>query len=119
MKLVLKNFIKGAKGSLNNIFQDSFDKILSQQLTYISYISSSYLPFYRVFTIVVSRYRHHNVAVSSSLFHYFILIIIIVLSCSCFKLTLFKGYSADSVSLYIRQKIDRICHELTVEIKFY
>ena len=29
----MKNVIKLAKGSLNNIFQDSFDKILSLQLT--------------------------------------------------------------------------------------
>ena len=34
IKFVLKNVIKLAKGSLNNIFQDSFNKILSQQLTY-------------------------------------------------------------------------------------
>ena len=39
-KLVLKNVIKLAKGSVNNIFQDSFHKILSQQLTHDrSYIS--------------------------------------------------------------------------------
>ena len=31
---VLENIIKLAKGSLNNIFQDSFNKILSQQLTH-------------------------------------------------------------------------------------
>ena len=38
--LVLKNVIKLAKGLLNNIFQDSFNKILSQQLTHNrSYIS--------------------------------------------------------------------------------
>ena len=34
MKLALKNVIKQPKGSFNNIFQDSFDKILSQQLTH-------------------------------------------------------------------------------------
>ena len=34
IKLVLKNVIKLAKGSLNNIFQDSFNKISSQQLTH-------------------------------------------------------------------------------------
>ena len=34
IKLVLKSFIKLAKGSLNNIFQDLFYKILSQQLTH-------------------------------------------------------------------------------------
>ena len=40
IKLVLKNVIKLAKGSLNNISQDSFNKILSQQLTHDrSYIS--------------------------------------------------------------------------------
>ena len=45
IKLVLKNVIKLAKGSLNNIFQDSYNKILSQQLTrdrsYISQVESS------------------------------------------------------------------------------
>ena len=36
----MKNVIKLAKGSLNNIFQDSFNKILSQQITHDrSYIS--------------------------------------------------------------------------------
>ena len=30
----MKNVIKLAKGSLNNIFQDSFNRILSQQLTH-------------------------------------------------------------------------------------
>ena len=34
IKLVLKNVIKLAKGSLNNIFQDSFNIILSQQFTH-------------------------------------------------------------------------------------
>ena len=34
IKLVLKNVIKLAKGSLNNNFQDSFNKFLSQQLTH-------------------------------------------------------------------------------------
>ena len=34
MKLVLKNAIKLAKGSLYKNFQDSFNKILSQQLTH-------------------------------------------------------------------------------------
>ena len=42
IKLVLKNVIKLAKGSLNKNFQDSFNIILSQQLTrdrsYISYV---------------------------------------------------------------------------------
>ena len=33
IKLALKNVIKLAKGSLDNNFQDSFNKILSQQLT--------------------------------------------------------------------------------------
>ena len=32
--LILKNVINLAKGSLNNIFQNSFNKILSQQLTH-------------------------------------------------------------------------------------
>ena len=32
MKLVLNNVIKRDKGLLNNIIQDSFNKILSQQL---------------------------------------------------------------------------------------
>ena len=42
-KLVLKKVIKLAKGSLNNIFQDSFNIILSQQLTHDrSYISETY-----------------------------------------------------------------------------
>ena len=42
-KLVLKKVIKLAKGSLNNIFQDSFNIIVSQQLTHdISYISETY-----------------------------------------------------------------------------
>ena len=42
IKLVLKNIIKLAKGLHNNIFQDSFDKILFQQLTHDrSYISHS------------------------------------------------------------------------------
>ena len=42
MKLVLKNVIKLAKGSLNYFFQDSFNKILSQQFTHDrSYISHS------------------------------------------------------------------------------
>ena len=36
----MKNVIKLAKGSLNNFFQDLFNKILSQQLTHDrSYIS--------------------------------------------------------------------------------
>ena len=40
IKLVLKNVIKRASGELNNIFQDSFNIILSQQLTHDrSYIS--------------------------------------------------------------------------------
>ena len=40
LTLVLKNFTKLAKGSLNNIFQDPFNKNLSQQLTHDrSYIS--------------------------------------------------------------------------------
>ena len=40
IKLVLKNVIKLAKGSLKNIFQDSFNIISSQQLTHDrSYIS--------------------------------------------------------------------------------
>ena len=34
LKLSIKNVIKLAKGSLNNIFQDSFNKIKSQQLTH-------------------------------------------------------------------------------------
>ena len=39
-KLVLKHVIKLAKGSVNNIFQDPFNKILSQQSTHHrSYIS--------------------------------------------------------------------------------
>ena len=39
-KLVLKNVIKLAEGSLNNIFQDSFNKILSEHLIHDrSYIS--------------------------------------------------------------------------------
>ena len=33
IKLALKNLIKLAKGSLDNIFQDSFNEIVSQQLT--------------------------------------------------------------------------------------
>ena len=42
IKLVLKNVIKLAKGSLSNIFQDSFSKILSQQFTHErSYIIST------------------------------------------------------------------------------
>ena len=41
VKLVLKNVIKLAKGSPNNIFQDSFNIVLSQQLTHDrSYIST-------------------------------------------------------------------------------
>ena len=41
MKVVLKNVIKLDKGSLKNILQDSFNKILSQKLTHDrSYISS-------------------------------------------------------------------------------
>ena len=47
IKLVLKNVIKLAKGSLNSISQDSFNKILTQQLThdrsYISTITSGVL----------------------------------------------------------------------------
>ena len=40
VKLVLKNVIKLAKDSLNNIFQNSFNTILSQQLSHVtSYIS--------------------------------------------------------------------------------
>ena len=35
IKLVLLNIIKHAKGSLDNIFQDSFNKTLSQQLTHV------------------------------------------------------------------------------------
>ena len=43
-----KNFIKLAKGSFNNIFQDSFNKILSQQLTHDrSYIYSNPCVVYR------------------------------------------------------------------------
>ena len=34
IKLVLKNVIELTKGSLKNIFQDLFNKILSQQLTH-------------------------------------------------------------------------------------
>ena len=34
IKLVLEKGIKLAKGSINNIFQDSFYNILSQQLTH-------------------------------------------------------------------------------------
>ena len=42
IKLVLKNVIKVAKGLLNYIFEDSFNKILSQQLTHDrSYISDT------------------------------------------------------------------------------
>ena len=33
MTLFPKNVMKLARGSLNNIFQDSFNKILSQKLT--------------------------------------------------------------------------------------
>ena len=33
-KLVLKSVFKLAKGQLNNTFQDSFNKILSKQLTH-------------------------------------------------------------------------------------
>ena len=40
MKLVPENVIKLARGSLNNIFKDSFHEILSEQLTHDrSYIS--------------------------------------------------------------------------------
>ena len=40
---MLENVIKLAKGSLNSIFQDSFNKISSQQLTHdSSYISVPY-----------------------------------------------------------------------------
>ena len=40
IKLILKNVMKLAKGSLNNILQDSFNEISSQQLTHEkSYIS--------------------------------------------------------------------------------
>ena len=40
IKVILKNVIILAKGSLNNIFQDSFNKILFQQFTHDrSYIS--------------------------------------------------------------------------------
>ena len=43
IKLVLKNVIKLAKDSLNNIFKDCFNKILSQQLTHDrSYMSYSF-----------------------------------------------------------------------------
>ena len=39
-----KNVIKLAKGSFNNIFQDSFNKTLSEQLTHDrSYISHNYI----------------------------------------------------------------------------
>ena len=39
----MKNVIKLAKGSLNNIYQDSFNKILSQQLTHDrSYMSNTH-----------------------------------------------------------------------------
>ena len=45
IKLILKSIVNLAKGSLNNTFQDSFDKILSQQLTHDrSYIFSVLLP---------------------------------------------------------------------------
>ena len=37
MKLVLENVIKRAFGELNNIFQDEFNKILSQQSTNVSF----------------------------------------------------------------------------------
>ena len=40
IKLVLKNVIKLSKGSLNNIFQDPFNKILSQQLTHDTFYIS-------------------------------------------------------------------------------
>ena len=41
---MLKNVIKLAKGMLNNIFQDSFNKMLSQQLTHDrSYIWHNFL----------------------------------------------------------------------------
>ena len=46
IKLVLKNVIVLAKGSHNNIFQDSFNEILSQQLTH----DRSY-PIYITFSI--------------------------------------------------------------------
>ena len=46
IKLVLKNVIKLAKSSLNNTFQDSFNKILSQQLTHDrSYMSLKFPRF--------------------------------------------------------------------------
>ena len=46
IKLVLKKVIKLSKGSVNNIFQDSFNKILSQQLTHDrSYISQAERPY--------------------------------------------------------------------------
>ena len=45
IKLALKDIIKFTKGSRNNIFQDSFNKILYQQLTHDrSYISVIHLP---------------------------------------------------------------------------
>ena len=43
IQLVLKSVIKLAKGSLNNIFQDSFNMILSQQFTHDrSYMRQAY-----------------------------------------------------------------------------
>ena len=43
IKLVLKNVIKLIHGLLNNIFQDSFNTILSQQLTH----DRSYITHYQ------------------------------------------------------------------------
>ena len=40
IKRVLENVIKRAKGSLNNIFQDKFNKILSQQSTDVRFFLS-------------------------------------------------------------------------------
>ena len=57
IKLVLKNVIKLAKGSLNNIFQDSFNKILFQQLSHErSYISFKCTKSCRLFLRMVGEY---------------------------------------------------------------
>ena len=62
IKLVLKNVIKLAKGLVNNILHDLFNKILSRQLTHDrSYICAKKRSFAQQFTLKKKTFRKSNV----------------------------------------------------------
>ena len=89
-QLVLKNVIKLAKGSLNNIFQDSFNKVLSQQ-SILSVSSSSGL--------LLSRFVIDVIFVITMIVTIIIIIILSSLLSSTIPLSSLQSPSQSSLSI--------------------